>query len=206
MKQVNPKGNQAWLFIGRTNAEAPILWPPDAESTHWKRPWCWEWLRAGGEGDDKMRWLDDITDSVDMSLSCCKDREAWHTAVHGVAESQTQLSNRTTAMGTLWDLSYSRGSVMLPKDPVLVISYLGSWVCQQLCAQVRPPPSFCGCRLAAEAPGCTSRGGEKSLIFCMVLRTRKLFPRALYRLSSPQSSVAAVAPHALIWTSFLGVR
>ena len=42
-------GNQSWTLIGRTEAEAPILWPPDA--THWKRPWCWERLRAGREGD-----------------------------------------------------------------------------------------------------------------------------------------------------------
>ena len=53
---VNPKGNQSWIFIGRTDAEAetPILWPPDAKN--WKRPWCWERLKAGGEEDD--RWLD----------------------------------------------------------------------------------------------------------------------------------------------------
>ena len=51
---VNPKGNQLWIFIGRTDAEAgtPILWPPD-KPTHWKRPWCWERLKAGGEGGDK---------------------------------------------------------------------------------------------------------------------------------------------------------
>ena len=56
-KPVNPKGNQTWIFTGRTDAEAEasILWPPDAneELTHWKRLWCWERLRAGGEGDDR---------------------------------------------------------------------------------------------------------------------------------------------------------
>ena len=53
-KQVNPKGNQPWIFIGRTDAEAPILWPPDVK-THWKRPWWWERLKAGeggNRGDD----------------------------------------------------------------------------------------------------------------------------------------------------------
>ena len=51
---IHPKGDQSWVFIGRTDAEAPILWPPDAKAlTHWKRPWCWERLRAGGEGDDR---------------------------------------------------------------------------------------------------------------------------------------------------------
>ena len=50
IQPVHPKGNQSWMFTGRTDAkaEAPILWP-----THWKRPWCWERLRAGGEGDDR---------------------------------------------------------------------------------------------------------------------------------------------------------
>ena len=50
---VSPEGNQSWIFTGRTDAEAetPILWCE--ELTHWKRPWCWERLRAGGEGDDR---------------------------------------------------------------------------------------------------------------------------------------------------------
>ena len=55
IQPVHPKGNQSWIFIGRTDAEAetPILWPPDAELTHLKRPWCWERLKVGGEGDNR---------------------------------------------------------------------------------------------------------------------------------------------------------
>ena len=53
IKPVNPKGNQPWIFIGRTETEAPIFWPSDVKSNHWKKPWCWERLKAGREGDDR---------------------------------------------------------------------------------------------------------------------------------------------------------
>ena len=53
-KPINPKGNQSWIFTGGTDAEAeaPILLATK-EPTHWKRPWCWERLKAGGEGGDR---------------------------------------------------------------------------------------------------------------------------------------------------------
>ena len=67
---------------------------------HWKRCWCWERLNAKRrKGQQRMRWLDSITDSVDMNLSKLQKtmevREAWHSAVHGVANSRTRLSNWT---------------------------------------------------------------------------------------------------------------
>ena len=55
IKPVNPRGNWPWIFLGRTDAEAETLKlsPCCKEPTHWKRPWCWETLKAGGERDDR---------------------------------------------------------------------------------------------------------------------------------------------------------
>ena len=113
IQPVHPKGKQSWVFIGRTDAEAetPILWPPDAKSwLHWKRPWCWERLRAGGEGDDRG-WDGWMASRTQWTWVWVNSGSWWWTGRPGVlrfmgSQSWTRLSDWTELMLASLHLSY----------------------------------------------------------------------------------------------------
>ena len=99
---VHPKGDQSWVFIGRTDVEVetPILWPPDVKSwLVWKDPDAGNVWGQEEKGMTDDEWLYGITDSMDMGLGGLRelviDREAWRAVIHGVTKSWTRLNNWT---------------------------------------------------------------------------------------------------------------
>ena len=99
IKPVNPKGNQSWIFIGSTDAEAPIVWPPDTKSQLIRKDPDARKLKAGeGITEDKMVGWHQVLNGheFEQTPGHGEGQEAWHAAVYGVTESWIQLSNWTT--------------------------------------------------------------------------------------------------------------
>ena len=102
IKLINPKGNQPWIFIARTDAEAPILWPPDAKNRLIGKDLDagkgWGQVKKGMTEDEIIGWHHQRNwHEFEQTLEMVKNREAWCATVHGLAKSWTWLSNLTTA-------------------------------------------------------------------------------------------------------------
>ena len=121
IQPVHSKGNQSWIFTGRTDAEAetPILWSPDAKNgqTHWKTPWCWEWLKAGGEGDDRG-WDGWRASPTQWPWVWVNSRSWWWTGRPGMLQSMgsqraghywaTELNSTKMGSCNIWSGFFSR--------------------------------------------------------------------------------------------------
>ena len=122
IQPVHPKGDQSWVFIGRTDTEAetPILWPPHVKS--WligKDPDAgkdWRWEEKGTKQDEMVGWHHRLNGPEALVM----DKESWHAVVHGVAKSRTWLSNWT-------ELNWESGDWGLIRKDQWVWVYSGSW-------------------------------------------------------------------------------
>ena len=108
IQPVHPKGDESWVFIGRTDVEAEtlILWPPILwckELTHLKRPWCWEILRAGGEGDNRG-WHGWMASPTQWTWVWVNSRNWWWTGRPGVLQSMGVTKSRTAT-----ELNWTQG-------------------------------------------------------------------------------------------------
>ena len=115
IQPVHPKGNQSWIFIGRTDAkvEAPILWTPDAKS--WLNG-CWERLRAGEEGDDRG-WDGWMASPTQWTWVWVNSGSWWWTGRPGMLQS---MESQRVRHNWATELSWT-GTVMTPLGPVLAL-------------------------------------------------------------------------------------
>ena len=143
IKPVHPKGDQSWILIGRTDAKAetPILWPPDVKN--WKRPWCWERLKAGGDRrwgwqeDEMVGWLHRLSghefeqapgaDDGQGSLACCSPwyrKESDTTQRLNWAELNAFLLLNTQLKGLLYFLAVPSTFFVLLKTSLSCLLFL----------------------------------------------------------------------------------
>ena len=123
IQPVHPKGNQSWIFTGRTDAEAetPVLWPPDAKTDTLEKTLMLRKIEGRKRrGQQRMRWLDGIPDSMDMSL--ITSRSWWWTGRPGVLQSMgLQRVGHDWATELNWTVSSHSPSVpLLPSLPLFL--------------------------------------------------------------------------------------
>ena len=112
IQPVHPKGDHSWIIIGRTDAEAetPILWPADAKNWLLKRPWCWQRLKAGREGNDRG-WDGWMASPTQWTWVWVNSGSWWWTGRHGMLQSMGLQRARHNWAELNWTLS------MCPDSP-----------------------------------------------------------------------------------------
>ena len=137
IKLVNPKGNKPWIFIGRTILKLKLRYfghlMQRAGSLE-KTPMLGKIRGKRRMGRQRIRWLDGITDSVDVNLSkfqkTVKDKKAWHAAIHGVAKSWTWISDWTTVATVAWEETW-KVLTALPREADIPLHSACCWLAAQ---------------------------------------------------------------------------